>query len=321
MDRITSMQAFVQVVDTGSFAGAARRLSVSPAVVTGAVQSLEKRLGVQLLNRTTRKVNLTEVGRGFYERCSRILAEIDEAETLASALQASPRGRLRLNTSVALARLVTPLIGDYVALYPEVLFELIMSDHMVDLVEEGFDLALRTGALPDSSLRLRRLGVGRMVLCAAPRYLARRDAPEHPSDLGHHNCLVYVNSESASRWRFSGPDGEHEIAVSGNLRSNSIEGLRSAVLAGMGASLLPAIIIADDLKSGALVQLLPRYTTNEVVVQAVYPPGRHVSAKVRTFLDFLAERLCTMPADEGGCGASEHAVAETRGVKPSEALA
>jgi len=307
MDRITSMQAFVQVVDTGSFAGAARRLSVSPAVVTGAVQSLEKRLGVQLLNRTTRKVNLTEVGRSFYERCSRILAEIDEAETLASALQASPRGRLRLNTSVALARLVTPLIGDYVARYPEVSFELVMSDRMVDLVEEGFDLALRTGPLPDSSLRVRRLGMGRAVLCAAPRYLARLDAPQHPSDLARHNCLAYLNSESASRWRFSGPDGEHEVAVSGNLRSNSIEGLRSAVLAGVGASLLPAIIVADDLKSGALVELLPRYATNEMVVQAVYPPGRHVSAKVRTFLDFLIERLCTTPAAGGGCGAREDA--------------
>jgi DNA-binding transcriptional LysR family regulator len=309
MDRITSMQAFVQVVDSGSFAGAARRLSVSPAVVTGAVQSLEKRLGVQLLNRTTRKVNLTEVGRGFYERCSRILAEIDEAESLASALQASPRGLLRLNTSVALARLVTPLIGAYVALYPEVSFELVMSDHMVDLVEEGFDLALRTGPLPDSSLRVRRLGMGRMVLCAAPHYVAQHGTPEHPRDLARHNCLVYVNSDLGSRWRFSGPDGEHEVGVSGNLRSNSIEGLRSAVLAGLGAALLPTIIVADDLKAGALVELLPRYSTSEVVVQAVYPPGRHVSAKVRTFLDFLVERLCTIPAEDGGCGASEHVAA------------
>ena len=125
--------------------------------------------------------------------------------------------------------------------------------------------------------------------------------------LARHNCLVYLNSESASRWRFSGPDGEHEVAVSGNLRSNSIEGLRSAVLAGVGASLLPAIIVADDLKSGALVELLPRYATNEMVVQAVYPPGRHISAKVRTFLDFLIERLCTTPAADGGCGAREDA--------------
>src|SRR5215472_15404092 len=309
MDRITSMQAFVQVVDSGSFAGAARRLSVSPAVVTGAVQSLEKRLGVQLLNRTTRKVNLTEAGRGFYERCSRILAEIDEAESLASALQASPRGVLRLNTSVALARLVTPLIGAYVALYPQVSFELVMSDHMVDLVEEGFELALRTGPLPDSSLRVRRLGIGRMVLCAAPHYVARHGTPEHPVDLARHNCLVYVNSDLGGRWRLSGPDGEHEVGVSGNLRSNSIEGLRSAALAGLGAALLPTIIVADDLKAGALVELLPPYSTSEVVVQAVYPPGRHVSAKVRTFLDFLVERLCTTPAEDGGCGTSEHVAA------------
>jgi DNA-binding transcriptional LysR family regulator len=292
MDRIASMQAFVQVVDAGSFSGAAKRLNVSPAVVTGHVQSLERRLGVQLLNRTTRKVNLTEVGRSFYERCSRILAEVEEAESLANALQTTPRGTLRLNTSVSLARLVTPLINDYVALYPEVNFELIMSDHMVDMVEEGYDLALRTGPLPDSSLKTRRLGMGGMVLCAAPSYIARHGRPERPEDLARHNCLLYVNSHLEGHWNFSGADGEHEVDVGGNLRSNSIEGLRAATLAGLGICLLPLVNVADDLRAGGLVRLLPDYRTAEVVVQAVYPPG-HVSVKVRTFLDFLVERLCS----------------------------
>lgn len=292
MDRIMSMQAFVQVVDSGSFSGAAKRLGVSPAVVTGHVQSLEKRLGVQLLNRTTRKVNLTEVGRGFYDRASRILAEIEEAEGSASAQQSTPRGTLRLNTSVSLARLVTPLINDYVALYPEVVFELVMSDHMVSMVEEGFDLALRSGPLPDSSLRTRRLGVGRLALCASPDYLARYGRPQQPEDLKQHNCLIYIHSPLEGRWHLSGTDGEHEVEVAGNLRSNSIEGLRAAALSGLGICLLPMVNISEDLKAGHLVRLLPDYRTTEVVVQAVYPPGRHVSVKVRTFLDFLVERLC-----------------------------
>lgn len=292
MDRIMSMQAFVQVVDSGSFSGAAKRLGVSPAVVTGHVQSLEKRLGVQLLNRTTRKVNLTEIGRSFYDRSSHILAEIEDAESLASAQQSTPRGTLRLNTSVSLARLVTPLISDYVALYPEVVFELVMSDRMVDMVEEGFDLALRSGPLPDSSLKTRRLGVGRLALCAAPDYLAQHGRPERPADLAGHNCLIYVNSHLEGRWHLSGADGEHDVDVSGNLRTNSIEGLRAAALAGLGICLLPTVNISEDLAAGHLVRLLPDYRTTEVVVQAVYPPGRHVPVTVRTFLDFLVERLC-----------------------------
>ena len=216
MDRIMSMQAFVQVVDSGSFSGAARRLGVSPALVTGHVQSLEKRLGVQLLNRTTRKLNLTEIGRGFYDRSSRILAEVDEAESLATAQQSTPRGTLRLNTSVSLARLVTPLIADYVALYPEVSFELVMTDRMIDMVEEGFDLALRS-PLPDSSLMRRRLGIGRKVLCAAPDYLARHGRPTRPEELAGHNCLLYLHPPVDGHWQFTGPDGEHDIEISRRL--------------------------------------------------------------------------------------------------------
>lgn len=295
MDRIMSMTAFVQVVDTGSFSRAARRLNVSPAVVTGHVKALEKRLGVQLLNRTTRKVNVTEVGRAFYERCGRILAEIDQAESIASAEQSTPRGTLRLNTSVSLARLVSPLINEYVELYPEVAFELIMTDCMVDLVEEGFDLALRNGPLPDSSLITRRLGMGRMVLCASPDYLARNGTPQRPEDLADHNCLIYVNSCLETHWRFAGADGEHEVEISGNLRTNSIEGLRAATLAGMGISLVPTAGVAEDVKRGRLVVLLANYRTEESIVQAVYPPGRHIPVKVRTFVDFLQKRLRGAP--------------------------
>ena len=291
MDRITSMTAFVQVVDHGSFSAAAKRLELSPAMVTSHVQALEKRLGIQLLNRTTRKVSVTEAGRAFYERCTQILTEVEEAETAASDLHSTPRGTLRVNTSVALARLVTPLIADYVAKYPEVSFELIMTDRMIDLVEEGFDLALRAGPLPDSTLISRRLGLGRKTLCAAPAYLARRGTPKHPSDLAGHNCLTYMNSFLENHWRFTGPNGEHEVDVSGNLRTNSIEGMRAAALSGLGICLMPALTIGPDIAAGRLVRLLPEFRTTEAIIQAVYPSSRHLSLKVRTFLDFLVDRL------------------------------
>lgn len=291
MDRIISMTAFVQVVDSGSFAAAAKRLKVAPATVTHHVQSLENRLGIQLLNRTTRRVNLTEVGADFYKRASQILTDVEEAEHVASALQSTPRGTLRLNTSVTLARFMTPLIAEYTMIYPEVSFELIMSDRMVDMVEEGFDLALRVGALQDSSLIARRVGLGKMVVCASPAYLARRGTPQKPADLAGHNCLSYVNSFSDNRWHFSGAAGAEAIEVSGNLRSNSTEGLRAAALAGQGVCLLPLVSLADDLRAGRLVQLLAEFGTREAIIQAIYPASRHVSAKVRTFLDFVIKRL------------------------------
>ncbi|HEX7969963.1 MAG TPA: LysR family transcriptional regulator, partial [Stellaceae bacterium] len=270
MDRITSMTAFVQVVDQGSFSGAAKRLELSPAMVTSHVQSLEKRLGIQLLNRTTRKVSVTEAGRAFYERCIQILAEVEEAEAAASELHSTPRGRLRVNTSAALARVVAPLIAEYVAMYPEVSFDLIMTDHMVDLVEEGFDLALRAGPLPDSTLMTRRLGLGRKILCASPAYLARHGTPKHPADLADHNCITYMNSFLEHRWRFTGLDGEHEIEVAGNLRTNSIEGMRAAALAGLGICLMPAVNMGDDLSAGRLIRFLPDFRTSEAMIQAVY---------------------------------------------------
>jgi DNA-binding transcriptional LysR family regulator len=291
MDRMMDMRALVGVVDSGTFNGAAKRLKVSPAMITSHINSLEERLGIQLLSRTTRKVNLTEAGRTFYERCTRILAEVDEAESIASALQVTPRGTLRLNTSVALARLVAPLITEYVKLYPEVAFDLVMTDRMADLVEKGFDLALRAGPLPDSSLMARRIGLGRLVLCASPAYLVEHDAPTMPADLAAHNCLLALNSFPDSGWRFIGADGEHNITATGNLRTNSVEALRMAALAGQGIALLPAVIIAVDIRAGNLVQLLPEFRTNEAVIQAVYPSNRYLSAKARTFIDFLIRRL------------------------------
>ena len=289
MDRLASMQAFVQVVDSGSFAGAAKRLAASPAAVTHHVQALEDRLGVQLLNRTTRRLSLTEVGRTFYQHSAQILAQVEEAERSATLLQTTPRGLLRLNTSEGIARVMMPLIAEFTAAHPEMSFDVVLTDRMVDMVEGGFDLALRAGPLPDSSLISRKLALGKLILCAAPDYLARRGAPQRPEDLAGHNCLIY--QMLGNEWRFNGRAGDVAVAVSGNLRSNSLEAVRRAALSGQGIGLLAAVVVAEDLQKGALVRLLPEYDANEVVIQAVYPASRHLSVKTRSFLDFLAQRM------------------------------
>jgi DNA-binding transcriptional LysR family regulator len=306
MDRMKTMRALVEIVNSGSFTGAAKKLQVSPAVITNHIKSLEQRLGVQLLSRTTRKVMLTDAGRTFYERSAHILAEIDEAESSVSALQGKPRGTLRLNTSVVLARVVAPLIAEYVKVYPDVSFDLIMTDRMGDLVDEGFDLALRAEPLPDSSLRARRIALGRLVLCASADYLAAHGALVKPADLEQHNCLLSLAMSSDGGWRFSGDDGEHEVAATGNFRTNSIEALRMGALSGQGIALLPAMIILDDLRAGRLVQLLPEFRTAERIIQAVYPSSRLLAAKTRTFIDFLVDRLRQSRDPVSLVGKTEH---------------
>jgi DNA-binding transcriptional LysR family regulator len=297
MDRLTSMSSFVHVVNKRSFSCAARQLKLSQGAVTGHVQSLEQQLGFRLLNRTTRKVSLTEEGTQFYQRCLRILAEVAEIENLATSLQQTPRGRLRLNTDVTLARVVAPVASEYMLNYPEVSIELIMTDKINDLVEGAFDLAIHAGSVLVSSLIQRRLGKVRRVVCASPAYLARRDTPQTPGDLTGHNCLNVSSASCTHRWRFTSRVGEHEIEVTGNLCSNSIEAVRAAALKGQGVCLLPLLSVAEDLKTGRLLRLLPDYVAVEAAIQAVYPGGRHLSARVRTFLDFVAKRLREVDID------------------------
>lgn len=293
MDRLASMQVFVQVVESGSFAAAAKRLDASAATVTHHIQALEDHLGVQLLHRTTRRLNLTEVGRNFYEHSTRILTQVEEAERCATTLQTTPRGLLRINTTEAFARVLAPLIAEFGAAHPDVSFEVVATNQMVDLIEEGFDLALRPGPLPDSSLISRRLGVGKLIACAAPAYLERCGTPQRPQDLADHNCLIHAVRESP--WGFTGPDGAVAVEVSGNLRSNTWAAIRGAALAGQGIALLPVVQIADDVNEGRLTRLLADYDTGEIIVCAVYPASRHLSVKVRSFLDFTVKRLHEQP--------------------------
>jgi DNA-binding transcriptional LysR family regulator len=238
MDRVTSIMSFVTVVDAGGFAAAARALELSPSMVTNHVQALEERLGVRLLNRTTRKVNLTEVGQAYYERCVRILAELEEADHLAEASQSKPRGTLRLHTSPAIPPIIAPVIAEFVALYPEAFVEIVATARMVDVVEEGFDLAIRAHAMPDSSLIVRRLATYRAVVCGAPSYLAKRGTPERPQDLANHNCIHFSDAAWDGRaWHFIQTQTDQAVSISGNLIVNNVDSLRPSCPARPGLDL------------------------------------------------------------------------------------
>jgi DNA-binding transcriptional LysR family regulator len=279
MDRLTSLTVFVRVVDSGGFAAAARRLNMSTTMVSSHVQSLEERLGVRLLNRTTRKVSLTEVGKDYYERCGPILAELEEADRAAGALQATPRGTLRLYTGTHIVRFIAPVVAEFLALYPEAAVDLTIGERMVDLVEEGFDLAIRPTPPPDSSLIVRHLASWRHVLCCSPSYLEEHEAPRRPDELVRHNCLRYAFYPFGDEWHFLGPAGEPvSVRVRGNLVTNSAEALRLLALSGRGLFLAPIFVAVDDLEAGRLVRLLDGYAPVEFAINAVYPhrqrPGR-----------------------------------------------
>jgi DNA-binding transcriptional LysR family regulator len=292
MDRLTSLTVFVRVVDSAGFTAAGRRLNMSTTMVSSHVQALEDRLGARLLNRTTRKVSLTEIGKAYYERATQILSELEEADQIASALQSSVRGTLRLHASAHVMRLIGPVVAEYLATYPDVSVELGMGERMVDLIEEGVDLAIRTTLPPDSSLIIRRLVSWRFVLCCAPAYLAAREAPREPAQLAGHNCLRYAYYPFEDGWHFDAPDGRAvAVRVSGNLISASAETLRITALAGQGIFLAPGFIVGDDLIAGALVSIMSGYRPVEMTMSAVYPHRHHLSAKVRGFIDLLAKRV------------------------------
>jgi DNA-binding transcriptional LysR family regulator len=291
------MLSFVKVVETGGFSSAARHLNVSTSVVTTHVKSLEDRLGVRLLNRNTRSVSLTEAGRAYYERCVQILSEIEDAEEAVQVLQSKPRGILRLNTGTAIGALLVPSIADFTALYPGVSVRLTVTSRMVDLVEEGFDLAIRVASfadsslVTDSSLIVRRLATFGVVVCGSPDYLARQGRPEHPSDLVRHNCLNFYDGPWGRQWHFTGPDGDLHVRVAGSFETNSGDALRAAALLGQGLIFAPTFIVADEIKSGTLVPLLTDFLPGEVSIAALYPHRKHLPAKVRSFIDLVAKNF------------------------------
>jgi DNA-binding transcriptional LysR family regulator len=288
MDRFTSLTTFVRVVESGSFAGAARRLNMSTTSVSNHVQALEDRLGVRLLNRTTRKVSLTEIGKAYYDRSTQILADLEQADGVAGALQSSPRGTLRIYCTAHIVQFVSPVVAQFLATYPDVKVELIMGESSIDMIEEGFDIALRLVPPPDSSLIVRSLATWRHVLCCSHTYIERHGRVHELAELGERDCFRHVSYPYADEWRFVDPRGAPaSVRVAGRLVSNSGETLRRAALEGIGICLAPGFLVHGDLDAGRLVRLLPEYRPIELSMNAVYPHRHHLSAKVRAFIDML----------------------------------
>jgi DNA-binding transcriptional LysR family regulator len=289
MDRLASITAFVRVAENGGFSAAARSLNRSTTAVSDQVQALENALGVRLLNRTTRRVSLTEVGREYFERCSQILHELREADEAASALQVTPRGRLRVYCHQGLSQFIALIATRFLGDYPEVLLDLRTGDAMIDLVQEGFDLAIMPFSPSDSTLIKRTLAKWHHVLCSAPAYLNSHPAPRTPADLAGHNFLLYAYG---SEFYFIDPSGNKVTPrLSTNLVTTSIFVIRTAAVAGLGLWLCPPYIVSDLLASGALVPLLTDYNRPEMEIVALYPHRRQLSAKVRLFLDRLVDRF------------------------------
>lgn len=293
MDRLAALEAFAKVAETQSFSEAARRLRSSKSAVSRHVAALEADLGARLFHRTTRSLTLTEAGRDYFARTSRVLADLEEANASVTQLQAAPRGRLRVNAPMSFGFLhLAPALGDFLARYPEIELDVTLTDRFVDLIDEGVDVAVRIGSLTDSSLVARRLAAIRRVLCASPDYLNRRGVPQTPDDLKSHDCLSNTNINITREWRFIHPDGKPwPIEVKGRMSANSGDMLRVAALHGHGFVQLPTFIVGDDLRAGTLVSVLDPYIAQDLTLNAVYPTARHLSPKVRAFVDFLAERF------------------------------
>jgi DNA-binding transcriptional LysR family regulator len=293
MDRLASIAAFNAVVEAGSFVRAAERLGTSTSTLSRQIAELEQHLGARLLNRTTRKLSLTEGGQAFYERAVQLLAELQEAEAVASSSAAAPRGTLRLTCSHAMGvQRIAPAIASFVARHPEVRFEVSVLDRIVDLVEEGYDLAIRIGRVGSDQLVARRLGAMRLLACAAPAYLETHGTPRKPADLADHAVLTYAYSPNPRVLRLTGRQGDHEdVRVSGPLHSNSGDLSVAAAVAGLGVAFEPDFMVESALATGELVRVLPGYESTPGEIWAVYPSRRHLSAKVRLFVDHLAQQF------------------------------
>lgn len=296
MENLADIAVFVKVVERGGFSRAAQDLDLSRSVVSKYVSRLEERLGARLLQRTTRRIALTEAGSALFEQSRLALERLQEAQASASRYQAAPRGRLAVSAPVAFGVLhLGPWLPEFLEAHPGITLDLRLEDRFVNLVAEGFDMAVRVGALGDSSLVARRIAPTRQVLVASPAYVARHGSPAQPGDLAAHNCFVYTYAPSGNVWRFSRGGREVAVAVNGNLRLNNGLLDREAALRGAGIALLPSFYVGADIRAGALVRLLPEWRPPELGVYAVHPHRRHVPPKVRAFVDFLARRVGPKP--------------------------
>jgi DNA-binding transcriptional LysR family regulator len=291
VDRLTGMQVFVRVIDLGGFTAAAEASGISPTMVSNHVQALERHLGARLLNRTTRRQSLTEIGSSYYAQCVDILTRIDSAESDARDMRSRPTGRLRVSAPITFgSHLLIPALSAYLREYKDVSIELQLNDRIVDLADEGFDVAFRFGELPDSGLIARRLRSLHRLICASPGYLAHRGIPKMPGDLAQHNCLAfnYINPER--KWTFPGHSARN-VDISGQLTVNNGPALLQAALNDIGVVMLPDYLVANDIEAGRLVRLLPDFDFPAAPLQLVYLPDRHMTPKMGSFVDFMLETL------------------------------
>ncbi|MDB0509517.1 LysR family transcriptional regulator [Ralstonia solanacearum] len=292
MDRFLEMRAFVQVVDAGSFIGAAEPLEISKAAVSRYIGELESRLGVRLLHRTTRKLSLTEEGELFYLRCKDILSGVEAAESEVTSRTGEAIGLLRVSAPVSFGiQHLGDAWAEFKARHPKVTFDITLSDRVVDIIEEGFDLAVRISRLQSSSLISRRLASTRMIACASPQYLAKHGKPGHPAEFASHSVIAYSLWAMHDEWEFEGPEGQVKVRTTPCIRTNSGDICRASALAHQGIILQPTFLVGPDLESGALVELCPQYRAMELGIYAIYGSRKHVAPKVRLLIDFLAERL------------------------------
>ncbi len=293
MDTVAGMRIFTRVVDAGSFSAAGRQLGMAPSSISRHIGELESDLGTQLFYRTTRKLSLTEAGRLYHARAAQILIDVDDARRVITQAGSAPGGVLRVSVPTIARPLVSTGLPIFLARYPALQVVVEMTDSLVDIVDEGIDLAIRIGRQRDSSLIARKIYVSRRVICASPRYLDKAGAPQHPSELEQHNCLTFRTRPGKNLWRFRGPDGISEARVSGSLFADSADLLATAAVSGLGLILLPDLHIVGELASGSLVPVLKSYhaVPENSPIYAVYPQQRHVPPKVRAFVDFLVEHF------------------------------
>ena len=287
---LNDLLVFTRVVNAGSFTAAAVVLGLPKSTVSRRLSRLEERLGVRLLQRTTRKLNLTDAGRTLYVRSARIMSDLEDAERAVTEMREEPRGRLRVTAPVELPAM-PQLVTDFLDRFPDVQIDLDLTNRYVDLVEEGFDVAVRAGQLSDSSLVARKIGDTRRSLVASPVYVARRGTPQNIGDLADHDCVLFGRWSTNATWTLSGPQGPTKLQVKGRISVNHLDAARHAALTGFGIALLPVDWVADDLAAGRLLSVLPDASPPPGSLWAVYPSRKHVPAAVRAFIDFLKTRF------------------------------
>jgi DNA-binding transcriptional LysR family regulator len=292
MDRLLSMEVFVATVDLGSFTAAANAFRITPAMVSKHITALEKRLGAPLLTRTTRRQNLTEIGKNYYENCKQIFEQIASAEAGAEAMGRKPKGLLRVNASLWFGSLtLAPIICDYLKHYPEVNVQLSLTDRYVDLVDEGLDVAIRIGKLADSSLIARKLSMFQVAICASPEYLAEAGVPKTPDDLLRHQCLGFTNWQRQGGWKLMQTQMGSKIGQAPRFESDSGQALLAAAVKGIGIIMMPRELLRPDIEAGRLIELMGDYVPPARPIHVVYPRARQSIPKVTSFVDFLVEEL------------------------------